>query len=568
MVKEMESLAGLLEKEEIGLGREEILSLIEIPPEPQMGDYAFPCFKLAKTMRKAPPMIAKDLAEKLEASSPFSRIEALGPYVNFFVDRNFRTKKVLDAILKGEQVYGSSDLGHGKRVIVEFSSTNIAKPFHMGHIRSTVIGNALRNIYDKLGFETIAINHLGDYGTQFGMMIAAYKKWGDAEAIRKNPIEEMLKLYVRFNAEAEKDPSYKEEARYWFKELEEKNPDAVSLWNTFKDLSLVEFNRVYDLLGITFDSYAGESFYSDKMGAVIEELEAKNLLVESEGARIVDLSDYDLPPALIQKTDGSTLYITRDLAAAIYRDAEYAFDSNLYVVGAPQTLHFQQLFAVLEKMGKGWAAKCHHIPFGYISLEDGNLSTRQGKVVFLEDVLNKAVEKTAEIIEARNPDLPDKESVSKQVGIGAVVFQELFNNRIKDYTFTWDRTLNFEGETGPYVQYTHARASSILEKAMRDHEPDSPDLTPITEDEEAYLLVRALFGYPNAVMEAMEKNEPFIVTRQILEIAKQFNKFYNTTPILKADESSRNAFVYLVRATKEVLAEGLSLLGIEAPQKM
>lgn len=563
---EMQSVAELLHSAEIGLTMEEIREIIEIPPDPSMGDYAFPCYKLAKQMRKAPPQIAVQLAESLPVQSPLDRAQAVGPYINFFVDRSFRTKTVLEDVLSSEKPYGSSDMGNGKRIIVEFSSTNIAKPFHMGHIRSTVIGNALRNIYDTLGFETIAINHLGDYGTQFGMMIAAFKKWGDEEAIRKNPIEEMLSLYVRYNAEAEKDESYKEEARFWFKQLENKDPDAVALWNTFKDLSLVEFNRVYDMLGITFDSYNGESFYSDKMGAVIEELEAKNLLVESDGARIVDLSDLDLPPALIQKSDGSTLYITRDLAAAIYRDQEYHFDKNLYIVGAPQTLHFQQLFAVLEKMGKTWAKDCYHIPFGYISLEDGNLSTRQGKVVFLEDVLKKAVEKTAEIIQSRNPDLPNKEQVSKQVGIGAVIFQELFNNRIKDYTFTWDRTLNFEGETGPYVQYTHARASSILEKA--DEDATAPNTRAITDNDEAYLLVGALAAYPGAIIEAMDKNEPYLLTRQILEIAKQFNKFYNTTPILKAEPETRNALLQLVRATQRVLSDGLSILGIEAPQKM
>lgn len=563
---EMQSVAEILHSAEIGLTMEEIREIIEIPPDPSMGDYAFPCYKLAKQMHKAPPQIAVQLAESLPVQSPLDRAQAVGPYINFFVDRSFRTKTVLEDVLSSEKPYGSSDMGNGKRIIVEFSSTNIAKPFHMGHIRSTVIGNALRNIYDTLGFETIAINHLGDYGTQFGMMIAAFKKWGDEEAIRKNPIEEMLSLYVRYNAEAEKDESYKEEARFWFKQLENKDPDAVALWNTFKDLSLVEFNRVYDMLGITFDSYNGESFYSDKMGAVIEELEAKNLLVESDGARIVDLSDLDLPPALIQKSDGSTLYITRDLAAAIYRDQEYHFDKNLYIVGAPQTLHFQQLFAVLEKMGKTWAKDCYHIPFGYISLEDGNLSTRQGKVVFLEDVLKKAVEKTAEIIQSRNPDLPNKEQVSKQVGIGAVIFQELFNNRIKDYTFTWDRTLNFEGETGPYVQYTHARASSILEKA--DEDATAPNTRAITDNDEAYLLVGALAAYPGAIVEAMDKNEPYLLTRQILEIAKQFNKFYNTTPILKAEPETRNALLQLVRATQRVLSDGLSILGIEAPQKM
>lgn len=555
-----------LEQLNLDMAKEELEEWLEIPPDPAMGDYAFPCFKLAKAYRKAPPMIAEELAKKIEVASPIDRVEANGPYINFFMERANRTKAVLDKILADPKAFGASNEGEGKTVIVEFSSTNIAKPFHIGHIRSTVIGNALRNIYDKLGYKTIAINHLGDYGTQFGMMIAAFKRWGDEAAIEKDPIREMLKLYVRFNKEAEQDAAYKDEARYWFKELETGNPEAVALWKKFKDLSLVEFNRVYDMLGISFDSYNGESFYSDKMDRVIEELHAKNLLKESDGAMIVDLSEENLPPALIQKSDGSTLYITRDLAAAIYRHEHYHFDKNLYIVGAPQSLHFNQLFAVLKKMGYACAENCVHIPFGTISLEDGTMATRQGKVVFLEDVLNNAIDKTAQIIDDRNPNLENKETVAQQVGIGAVVFQELFNNRIKDYVFTWDRTLNFEGETGPYVQYTHARASSLLRKETPIAE--KADLSKIDAEEEAYRLIGALNDYPKAIQEAMQKNEPYIVTRQVLEIAKQFNKFYNKTPILKAEEGAKHAYLLLVQATQAIIRDGLSVLGIEAPQTM
>ena len=565
MNREIEIVAGLLEKQDIGLAKEEILANIEIPPERAMGDYAFPCFKLAKTMRKSPVAIAGDLAQSLTVPMPFHKVEAAGPYVNFFVDRSYRVRNLLQAVLE-KDAYGSADMGRGQTVIVEFSSTNIAKPFHIGHLRSTVIGNALRNIYKKLGFKTIAINHLGDYGTQFGMMIAAYKKWGDMDTIRRDPIPAMLDLYVRYNKEAEADPAYKEEARYWFKELEEGNPEAVQLWQAFKDLSLKEFSRVYDLLGIQFDSWNGESFYSDKMDAVIQKLEEKNLLELSDGARIVDLKDENMPPALIQKSDGSTLYITRDLAAAIYRKNTYDFDKNLYVVGAPQALHFQQLFAVLRKMGHAWADDCEHIPFGHIGMEEGAMSTRHGKVIFLEEVLHKAIDKTAEIIDARNPSLQDKETVAQQVGIGAVIFQELFNNRIKDYTFQWDRTLSFEGETGPYVQYTHARACSILARAEGAEIPE--DVTPLTENEEAYRLIQAMDEYPDAILDAMQKNEPYLLTRQILEIAKQFNKFYNTTPILRAEGKARAAYLSLVDACRVILKDGLSVLGIEAPQKM
>lgn len=564
-MNEYQQIVAMLAEAGIEIREEEAEDWIETPPEPEMGDFAFPCYKLAKTLRKAPPLIAKDIAESIRVQPPFSRAIALGPYVNFFLDRSFVAHRVLETVEKAPGEYTQSTMGAGETVIVEFSSTNIAKPFHIGHLRSTVIGNALRNIYQKLGYNTVAINHLGDYGTQFGMMIAAYKLWGDRETVENNPIEAMLDLYVRFNKEQQDDPNLREEARRWFKELETGNEEAVQLWNWFKTLSLREFNRVYDLLGIAFDSYAGESFYSDKMDAVIETLKEKGLLKESDGAMIVDLSEDELPPALIQKSDGSTLYLTRDLAAAVYRKNTYQFDRNLYVVGAPQALHFQQMIAVLKKMGYDWAKDCIHIPFGYISMEDGTMSTREGKVIFLEDVLNSAIQKTERIIEERNPDLADKQSVARKVGVGAVVFQELFNNRIKDYVFTWDRTLNFEGETGPYVQYTHARCCSVLSKTERT---PAENIAPLIEDEEAYRLIRTMDTFPEALKEAAQKNEPYLVTRHLLEIARQFNKFYNTSPILKAEEPIRAARLRLVDVTRRVLAEGLQILGIDAPEQM
>lgn len=551
---------------ENSLDKEEIEKLIEVPPNYDMGDYAFPCFRLAKTFRKAPNLIATELKEKIGANEYFEKIENVGPYLNFFINKEKLTETVLEEILEKKDDYGAQDIGKGRNIIVEFSSPNIAKPFHIGHIRSTVIGNSLYKICKFLGFNAIAINHLGDYGTQFGMLIAAYKKWGDKEVIENDPINELLKLYVKFNAEAEKDEALKEEARYWFKELENKNEEALELWQWIRDISLREFNRVYDLLNIKFDSYAGESFYSDKMDRVIEELEAKDLLKESEGAKIVDLEEYDMPPALIQKSDGSTLYITRDIAAAIYRKEHYDFYKNIYVVASQQNLHFKQLIKILELMGYEWANDCIHVPFGMVSLEDGTLSTRKGRVVFLEDVLNKAIENTKNIIEEKNPNLENKEEVAKQVGIGAVLFQELFNSRIKDYVFTWERTLSFEGETGPYVQYTHARANSLLEKGEFKLD-DKVDYSLLKAEEEID-LARLLYNFPQAVLDAYEKLEPSFITRHVTEIAKAFNKFYNSCPILSEEEELKKARLSLVYATKITIKTGLDLLGIAAPDKM
>lgn len=556
----------LIKSQVDSMSEDEIASLVEIPPSYDMGDYAFPTFRLAKALRKSPNIIAEELASKFNEDANFEKVESVGAYLNFFINKAKLTETVLDEVRDLGDHYGSSDLGNGKKVIVEFSSPNIAKPFHIGHIRTTVIGNSLNKIYKFLGYDTIAINHLGDYGTQFGMLISAFKKWGDREVIESNPIKELLKLYVRFNSEAEEDASLRDEARYWFKELENGNEEANELWQWIRDISLKEFNRVYKLLNIEFDSYAGESFYSDKMADVISEMEDKGILTDSEGAAIVDLEPYGMPPALIKKSDGSTLYTTRDITAAIYRKKTYDFHKNLYVVASQQNLHFKAWIKVIELMGYEWAKDCIHIPFGMVSLEDGTLSTRKGRVVFLEDVLNTAIESTSKIIEERNPNLENKAEVAKQVGIGAILFQELFNQRIKDYVFNWDRTLSFEGETGPYVQYTHARACSLLEKGGFDIK-DKVDYSLLSSEEEINIS-RLLYDFPNVVLDSCEKNEPYFITRQIVEIAKAFNKFYNSSQIIIDDIELKKARLMLVYSAKTVLKTGLGLLGIEAPQKM
>ncbi len=561
-----EKAVELIKKQVDDLTIEEINNLIEIPPSYDMGDYAFPVFSLAKTFRKSPNIIAEDLAEKISQDENFEKIENKAAYLNFFINKEKLAQTVLNEVKEKETRFGSSDLGEGKTVIVEYSSPNIAKPFHIGHIRTTVIGNALFNIYKFLGFDTVSINHLGDYGTQFGIMISAYKKWGDREVIEADPISELLKLYVKWNKEAENDETLRDEARYWFKELENKNEEALELWQWIRDVSLKEFNKVYDMLNIKFDSYAGESFYSDKMPAVLKEMEDSGIMKESEGALIVDLEPYGMPPALIKKSDGSTLYTTRDITAAIYRKQHYDFYKNIYVVGSQQNLHFKAWIKIVELMGNEWAKDCIHIPFGMVSLEGSTLSTRRGNVVFLEDVLNTAVEKTQQIIEERNPTLENKDIVAKQIGIGAVVFQELFNQRIKDYVFSWERTLSFEGETGPYVQYTHARTNSLLEKGEFNIE-DPVDYKLLSSEDEIN-IIRLIYDFPKIVLDSMEKNEPFFITRHIAEIAKAFNKFYNSSPIIIEDLELKKARLMLTYSVKTLIKTGLNLLGIEAPLKM
>ena len=545
---------------------EEIIALIEVPPNKDMGDYAFPCFKLAKVYRKAPPMIAQDICNKLEKTEYISNIEVAGGYVNFFVDKTLLARNVINDVLSKKDKYGHSNIGEGKTTIVEFSSPNIAKPFHIGHVRTTVIGNSLYKIYNSQGYNTVRINHLGDYGTQFGKLIVAFKKWGNEDEVIESPISALLKLYIQFHDEAEKDPSLEDEARAWFKKLEEEDEEAVRLWKWFRDESLKEFSRVYDMLDIEFDSYAGESFYSDKMPRVIDLMNEKGIMKESRGAQIVDLEEYNMPPALITKSDGSSLYITRDIAAAIYRKENYDFDKCIYVVGSQQNLHFQQWIKIIELMGYEWANDCIHVPFGMVSLEEGTMSTRKGRVVFLEDALNKAVEKTKEIIMEKNPNVDGIDEIAKQVGVGAVIFQELSNNRIKDYVFSWDRTLNFEGETGPYVQYTHARACSVLRKANQEVTTDI-DYS-LLSDEDSAEVVKLIGSFNKNIVLAMRKNEPHIITRFVLDLAQAFNKFYHDNPILVDDVNLRNARLALVEVTRQTIENALALLGMKAPERM
>ena len=560
-----EIIAEKLEGKEIGLSKDEIYQLIEIPPQENMGDYSFPCFQLAKTLRKNPAQIATELASTLDLED-FAEVKNVGPYINFFLDRKKFENQVINTIIEKKENFGKSDMGKGKTAIVEFSSVNIAKPFHIGHIRSTVIGDALRNIHEFLGYNTIATNYIGDYGTQFGTMIAAYKLWGDDDKLNANPIQELLNLYVRYNTEASENGEMMDAARQEFKNLEEGEEEATRLWSWFKEISFNEFDRVYKLLDIEFDNYKGEAYYSEYMPAILEELKEKKLLVESDGAQIIDLSDFDLPPSIIIKSNGSSAYITRDIATAINRKKEYNFDENLYVVATQQNLHFQQLWRILELMGYDLYKGCKHISFGMVSLKDQTLSTRKGQVVFLEDVLNKAIDKTREIMENRDDAVENIDEVSRIVGIGAVKFQELYNNRIKDYVFDWDEVLNFEGETGPYVQYTYARAKSVLRKAGID-EIKPLDIEKITSDEE-FTLVKKLAGFEDVVIKAKEKYEPSLITRHLTDIAKSFNKFYNSSKIMVEDEKLKEERLALAYVTAIVIKTALGLLGIRTVEKM
>lgn len=547
-----------------GLTEKEISDLIEIPPNSDMGDYAFPVFKLAKTFRKAPNLIAEELAKKEFNNENIKKIANVGPYVNFFVNNSKLVESVLTEAVKDD--FGSSHIGVGKNVVFDFSSTNIAKPFHIGHLRSTVIGNAIRNIMKYQGFNTTGVNYIGDYGTQFGMMISAYLKWGDEDKINADPIKELLNLYVKYNKIAKEDETYMDEARDWFDKLEKKDPTAVKLWSWFREISLKEFQRVYDLLGVEFDNFNGESFHSQFIGDALEAIDKKNLLEESDGAMIINLDDENLPPVLIKKSNGSSTYLTRDIATAMYRKKTYDFYKNVYVVASQQKLHFEQLRAVLKKMGFDWWNDCEHVSFGMVSMKDGSMKTREGKVIFLEDVLNRAIDKTKSIIEERNPNLENKEEVAKQVGVGAVIFQDLFNNRIKDYTFDWDQVLNFDGETGPYTQYTFARSCSILDKGEFDLKDNSKfDL--LVDDTEID-IVKHLSKFEEVLLNATEKYEPSFLTRYTVELAKLFNKFYANCPINTVEDELKYQRLYLTYSANKCLKLSLSLLGIEAPVRM
>ena len=545
------------------LSFEEIYKMIEVPKYAEQGDLAFPAFSLAKVLRKAPQAIAQEIVEAV-ADEHISRAVAMGPYANFFLSKGKFADETLHAVLEQRENYGNFDFGQGRNVVVDMSSPNIAKPMSMGHLRSTVIGNAIVNLEKKVGYNPIKVNHLGDWGTQFGKLIVAYKKWGTKEAVEQDPIAELLRLYVKFHDEAEKDSALEDEGRAWFKKLEDGDPEAEELWNWFKSESLKEFNRIYDVLGITFDSYNGEAFYNDKMDPIVEYLENNGITTIDRGATVVHLDKYDLPPALIKKSDGATLYITRDLAAAHYRKETYDFAKNIYVVGNEQANHFKQLKAVLSEMGRDWQENMIHVGFGLITLGGKKLSTRKGKIVLLEEVLREAEELALKQIEAKNPNLPNKEEVAKQVGVGAVIFHDLKNDRTNNFDFNLEEVVQFEGETGPYVQYTRARAMSILRKAGV-----SVDLSQALslEDDYAWEVLKQIENYPNIVKYAESKFEPSVISKYVISLAQAFNKYYANSRILQEDEGL-NARLALVEATAVILKQGLAILGVESPDEM
>ncbi|EOB3420913.1 arginine--tRNA ligase [Enterococcus faecium] len=548
-------------KDELTL--EQVEQLLENPKSAEHGDVAFPAFSLAKVYRKAPQQIAADLAEKIDSAN-FEKIEVVGPYLNFFMNKELISKKVLQTVVKEKEHYGDSNIGNQGTVPIDMSSPNIAKPISMGHLRSTVIGNSIGFIMEKIGYQPIRINHLGDWGTQFGKLIVAYKKWGTEEAVKAEPINELLRLYVQFHEVAETEPELNEEARAWFKRLEEGDEEAIQLWQWFRDESMKEFNKIYDLLEVRFDSLNGEAFYNDKMDEIAKLLEEKHLLNEDKGAEIVDLSAYDLNPALIKKSDGATLYITRDLAAALYRKRTYDFKQSLYVVGNEQSYHFKQLKAVLKEMGFDWSNDMHHIPFGLITQGGKKLSTRKGKIVLLEEVLNEAIQSAKEQISEKNPDLENKDAVAKQVGVGAVIFHDLKNDRLNTFDFNLEEVVRFEGETGPYVQYTHARAVSLLEKAGF---VPSETADYALNDDTSWEVVKLVQKYPETVLSAGEKYEPSVIAKHAIKLAQAFNKYYAHTKIL-ADDEQKEARLALVYAVTVLLKEDLRLLGLHAPDKM
>ena len=546
------------------LTSEEISQLIEIPPKPEMGDFAFPCFRLAKSYHKAPPMIAQDLKESIGDQAFLSEIKVVGGYLNFYVDKAQYAQQIIDKYNNATD-YGCSDQGKDKTICIDYSSPNVAKNFHVGHLRTTIIGNSLYKIFSKLGYKVVRINHLGDWGTQFGKLIVAYKKWGSREAVEEKGIEELMDIYVKFHEEAEKDDSLNDEAGAWFLKMEQGDEEALEIWQWFRDISLKEFMRVYNILGMEFDSFAGESFYRDKTADVIKRLTDDGLLKESQGAMIVPLDEYDMPPCIVAKKDGSSIYATRDLAAILYRKATYNFDRCLYVTGLEQKLHFAQVFKVIELMGNDYAKNLVHIPYGLVSLKSGKISSRKGNVIFAEDLLRESINKTTRIIEEKNPDIPDKEEVAKQVGIGAIIFNDLYNQRIKDVIFDWNKLLNFDGETGPYVQYTYARASSVLRKI--GEVPDTIDYTLLT-DEASIGLLKEIERYPQVIKDAAERYEPSVIARYSIDLAHAFNKFYHECQINVEDETTKYTRTNVVKIARYIIKDALSLLGIQCPEQM
>lgn len=545
------------------LSLDEILGLLENPKSVDHGDVAFPVFSLAKVLRKAPQVIAAELAEKIP-SEDFEKVEVVGPYINFFLNKSKVSQATLAQIILEQNQYGDATIGLNQNVPIDMSSPNIAKPISMGHLRSTVIGNSLSNILRKIGYNPIRINYLGDWGTQFGKLIVAYKKWGSEEAVKQSPIQELLRLYVDFHEQAETEPELNDEARLAFKQLEDGDAEATRLWKWFREESLKEFQHIYDLLDVEFDSFNGESFFNDKMDEVITLLQEKNLLKTDAGAEIVDLSEENLNPALIRKSDGATLYITRDLAAALYRKRTYNFAKSLYVVGNEQSIHFKQLKAVLTKLGFDWADDIQHVPFGLITQGGKKLSTRKGKIVLLEEVLNEAVASAKQQIQEKNPNLANHDEIAHQVGVGAVVFHDLKNDRLNNFDFTLEEVVRFEGETGPYVQYTHARCASILRRA--EWLPSESDNYALN-DSDSWEVIKLLQAFPDVVLRAADKYEPSVIAKHAIQLAQAFNKYYAHVKIL-TDDAEKNARLALVYAVKTILKEDLRLLGVEAPEEM
>ena len=561
-----EQIIKLLAEKLPSLTEAEISELIEIPPNPEMGDFAFPCFRLAKTLRKAPPMIAQELHDAITVPDFVEELRVVGAYLNFFIKKDVFADTLLSAV-KAED-FGASGEGKGHTICIDYSSPNVAKNFHVGHLRTTIIGNSLYKIYSKLGYHVERINHLGDWGTQFGKLIVAYKKWGSEESVKEKGIEELMRLYVLFHQEADKDPALEDEARHWFAEMERGNEEALHIWQWFVEISLEEFKRTYRLLGMDFDHYMGESFYRDKTEDVVNRLASAGLLTESEGAKIVDLEAYDMAPCLILKNDGSSIYATRDLAAIFYRKENYHFDKCLYVTGQEQRLHFQQVFKVVELLGNEWAKDgLVHIPYGLVSLGGEKLSSRDGNVIYAEDILLEAISKIRDIIEQKNPDLEDKDTVARYIGVGAVIFNDLYNQRIKDVSFRWEHLLNFDGETGPYVQYTYARCSSILRK-VDDYDPAAPVDIRFLTDEASLGLLKELSRFPAVVKEAANRYEPSVVARFSIAVAQAFNHYYTVNRINVEDPAERNARVSLVDITRRVLRDAMDLLGITCVEQM
>ena len=563
IIKEISSLLA-------GVDENDVAALIEYPPDSEMGDISLPCFKLSKMLRKPPKAIADDLKERIQLEI-VDRLESVSGYLNFFLNKPLFASEMIKTILTRGEQYGASKVGDGKTILIDYSSPNIAKPFHIAHLRSTVIGNALYKIFSFQGYHCVGVNHLGDWGTQFGKLIVAYQLWGDVREVEHRGIDELLRLYVKFHDESEQHKHLEDEARAWFVKMENGDEEALRLWKWFVNISLKEFKHIYEMLGITFDHITGESFDNDQMGDVVKLLENKGLLEEDQGAWLVNLSRFEMPPALILKKDGSSLYHTRDITAAIYRKNTYKFDKAIYITDYAQNLHFQQWFKVVELMGYAWSEDLIHIAFGRVSFEGASLSTRKGNVVKLEDVLKQSISKIRDIIETKNANIENIDEVARQVGVGAVVFNDLSSNRIKDISFSWDEILNFDGETGPYVQYTHARASSIVAKSFVQYGEFSYD-TELKSDylnvNSAFTLLKKLSIFEERVALASQKLEPSIITRYLIELAQEFNRFYHDCKILVDDQGEREARIALVQCTRITLRNGLHLIGLEAPERI